>query len=188
MRAKKVTTAAVVTNAPTTAPPPPKYDRPRFDPTKSPTKKPIYKKASDYMTKYSTKRRNSRFIQLCCNLAFEHLQQIKLSSFKDHNEIDNHADLVHDGESHHEEDGRLHRLHGAVAVQDLRVLLRRLQEGQGRRQGAVRHGRRLRLRSQRVRGRRRLPLSRPPLAAVRGADGRALYEEHSHSTLEGTGG
>ena len=66
MRAKKVTSAAVVvTNAPTTVPPPPKYDLPRFDPTKSPTKKPIYKKASDYMTKFSTKRRNSRFTQLC---------------------------------------------------------------------------------------------------------------------------
>ena len=131
MRAKKVTTAAVVTNAPTTAPPPPKYDRPRFDPTKSPTKKPVYKKASDYMTKYSTKRRNSRFIQFCRNFAFNDPTK-KLSSFKDHNEIDNHADLVHDGENHHEEDGRLHRLHGAVAVQDLGVLLRRLQEGQGR--------------------------------------------------------
>ena len=60
MRAKKVTSATVVTNAPTTAPPPTKYDRPRFDPTKSPRKKPLYKKASDYMTKFSTKRRNSR--------------------------------------------------------------------------------------------------------------------------------
>ena len=62
MRAKKVTSAAVVvTNAPTTAPPQSGYNRPRFDPTKSPTKKPVYKKASDYMTKFSTKRRNSRF-------------------------------------------------------------------------------------------------------------------------------
>ena len=64
MRAKKVTSAAVVTNAPTTAPPQLKYDRPRFDPTKSPTKKPIYKKASDYMNKFSTKRRNSRCAEL----------------------------------------------------------------------------------------------------------------------------
>ena len=60
MRAKKVTSATVVTNAPTTAPSPTKNDRPRFDPTKSPRKKPVYKKASDYMTKFSTKRRNSR--------------------------------------------------------------------------------------------------------------------------------